>query len=199
MPGPWVNRAGRRGQGRTWETQRRWVGHERGMPRPGARQMHLGQEPHWFLQCSKSFWVWMGEGQKCWAEILKIRVCWIFFFFANVLSEKGRWRCSHIFRQMLAYYFILFLKTFFFWCGSLLKFLLSLLQYCFCFMFWCFWALGLWDLSLLTKDRTWPLCIGRWCRNCWNTREAPHLLFWLIHNLLVSRYCPHFTDEGQRG
>ena len=122
-----------------------------------------------------------------------------FFFFANVLSEKGRWRRSYIIRQMLAYYFIHFLKTFFFWCGSLLKFLLSLLQYCFCFMFWCFWALGLWDLSLLTKDRTWPLCIGRWCRNCWNTREAPHLLFWLIHNLLVSRYCPHFTDEGQRG
>ena len=36
-----------------------------------------------------------------------------FFFFANVLLEKGRWGSSHIFRQTLTYYFILFLKTFF--------------------------------------------------------------------------------------
>ena len=41
------------------------------------------------------------------------------------------------------------------------KFWLSLLQYCFCFMFWCFWPQGMWDLNSLTRGWTCPPCIGR--------------------------------------
>ena len=46
--------------------------------------------------------------------------------------------------------------------GPFLKSLLNLLQYCFCFTFWFFLLGGMWDLSSLTRDRTWAPCIGRW-------------------------------------
>ena len=49
-------------------------------------------------------------------------------------------------------------KFFLFWCGPFLKaLLLNLLQYCFCFMFWCFWPGAMWDLDSPTRDWT-----GRW-------------------------------------
>ena len=40
-----------------------------------------------------------------------------------------------------------------------LKSLLNLLQYCFSFMFWCFWPRGMWDLSCRIR-KPCP-CIGR--------------------------------------
>ena len=44
-----------------------------------------------------------------------------------------------------------------FWCrpyyGPFLKSLLKLLPYCFCFMFWFFWPLGMWDLTC-ARDQT---------------------------------------------
>ena len=54
-----------------------------------------------------------------------------------------------------------------------LKSLLNLLQYCFCFMFWCFWPRGMWDLSSPTRDRTRRPCIGRRSLNHWTAREVP--------------------------
>ena len=155
------------------------MGQETGMPRPGARQMHLGQEMHWFLPCSKSFWVWMGAGQKCWAEILKIRVCWVFcfFFFCKCAIGKRKMGKRTYIQANAHLLFYSFFKDFFcFWCGPLLQLLLSLLQHCFHFMSWCFWSLGLWDLSSLT-DQTCTLVTGSWCLNLCNAREAPHLLF----------------------
>ena len=62
--------------------------------------------------------------------------------------------------------FSFFLRFLGIWCGSCLKYLLNLLQYCFCFMF-CFvlffWPRDMWDPSSLTRDQT-P-CIRRWCFN----------------------------------
>ena len=37
------------------------------------------------------------------------------------------------------FFFFLVCFFFFFWCGIFLRFLLNLLQYCFCFMFWFFY------------------------------------------------------------
>ena len=53
-------------------------------------------------------------------------------------------------------------------------FLLNLLQYCFCFMFWClFWPRGMWDHSSPTRDLTHTPCTGKRSLNHWNTREVP--------------------------
>ena len=65
----------------------------------------------------------------------------------------------------------------FLWCGPFLKSLLNLLQYCFCFMLWCFWSQGMWDLSSPTRDRTHHPCTGRWSLNHWTTREGPYWTF----------------------
>ena len=80
-----------------------------------------------------------------------------------------------------------FLRIFFFWCGSFLKSLLNLLQYCFCFTFCSFFflvceACGL-LAHMLTRDqltsltRNWICtpCFGRWSLNHWTTREVPML------------------------
>ena len=32
---------------------------------------------------------------------------------------------------------------------------------------------SMWDLSCLTRGRTWVPCIGRWILNRWTTREVP--------------------------
>ena len=60
---------------------------------------------------------------------------------------------------------------FFFCCGSYLKSLLNLLQYC--FMFLDFWLQGTGDHSSLTRDRTHTSYIGRWNLNHWTNRELP--------------------------
>ena len=46
-------------------------------------------------------------------------------------------------------------------CGTSLKSLLILLQYCFCPTFWFFWPWGRWNLSSPTRDRTCTPWIGR--------------------------------------
>ena len=52
---------------------------------------------------------------------------------------------------------------------TILKSLLNLLQYCFCFVFW---PLGMWDLRSPTRDQTRIPCIVRQSRNHWTTRPA---------------------------
>ena len=42
-----------------------------------------------------------------------------------------------------------------FGCGPFLKFLLSLLPYCFCFILWVSWLRGRWHLSSSTRDWTY--------------------------------------------
>ena len=68
-------------------------------------------------------------------------------------------------------FFFFFFRSF--WCGPCLKSSLNLLQYCFCFMFWFFWPLGMWDLSSPTRDQTQALRIEKWGLNHWTTREVP--------------------------
>ena len=69
----------------------------------------------------------------------------------------------------------IFFKIFFFGCGSFLKSLLNLLQYCFCLVL-DFWSQGMRDLSFLTRDRTCTPCIGRQSLNHWTTREVSRIL-----------------------
>ena len=68
--------------------------------------------------------------------------------------------------------FLFFFKIFFS-CGPLLKSILNLLQYRFCFMFWSFWPWGMWHLSFLTRDRTHNPCTGRQSLNHGTAREVP--------------------------
>ena len=70
---------------------------------------------------------------------------------------------------------LIFLKLFFFfWHGP---FLMSLLQYCFCFMVWFFGKSGIWDLNSPARDWTYTLYIGKQSLNHWTTREVPILIF----------------------
>jgi len=75
------------------------------------------------------------------------------------------------------FYCYCFAKIFFFFnVDSFLKSLLNLLQYWFCFIFFCFFGHRpkyMWDLSSPTKDQTCTPCIGRWSLNHWITREVP--------------------------
>ena len=71
--------------------------------------------------------------------------------------------------------FFLFLFLFFD-VDCFLKSLLNLLQYCLCFLFFCFFChrpKHMWNLSSPTKDQTCTPCIGRGSLNHWTTREVP--------------------------
>lgn len=78
--------------------------------------------------------------------------CWTFwhvdFYSLNIiqwLKEKsgiGTWVCRSLLNCLVQEYFFRI-----FWCGSFLKSVLDLSQYCFCFMVWVFWLWGMWDLS----------------------------------------------------
>ena len=58
-----------------------------------------------------------------------------------------------------------------------------------------FWLRGMWDLSSLTRDRTWTLCIGSQSLNHWTTREVPYFLA-----VLGLRFCVRaFPICGERG
>ena len=65
----------------------------------------------------------------------------------------------------------------FFWRGPVLKSLLNLLQYCFCFTYRLFWPRDMWGLSFLTRDQTYTPCIGRQNLNPWTAREVPIYTF----------------------
>ena len=60
-----------------------------------------------------------------------------------------------------------------FWCGPFLKSLLSLLQYCFCSVFWFFdrKAFGIWNPQPGIEPP--PPCTGRWSLNNWTARAVP--------------------------
>ena len=58
-------------------------------------------------------------------------------------------------------------------CGSFLKSLFNLLQYCFCFIFWFLSCMR--DLSFLTRDWTHTLSTGRQSLTHWTAREVPWL------------------------
>ena len=63
-----------------------------------------------------------------------------------------------IYSKNLKVLFFFISKNFFFFdVDHFLKSLLNLLQYCFCFTFWClFWLWGMWDLSSLTRIEPAP-------------------------------------------
>ena len=71
-------------------------------------------------------------------------------------------------------------------CGSFLKSLLNLLEYCFCFMFGFFWPRGMEDLSSPNRDQTLTPYTGRQSLNYLIAREvlAPELL---KSNIILSR------------
>ena len=74
-----------------------------------------------------------------------------------------------------------------FLCGPFFKFLLNLLQYC--FAFWFILALGMQDLSSLTRNLTHTLCTGRRRDNHWTVREVPHLLaFTFVHGMTTQSH-----------
>ena len=79
-------------------------------------------------------------------------------------------------------FIVFFLRFFYMW--TRFKFLLNLLQYCFCLMLWfcilfCFVLLqqGMWDLRSMTRGQTCTPCTGRWSQNHRTVREVPLLLF----------------------
>ena len=82
-------------------------------------------------------------------------------------SRTRDWTCVFCIGRWIPYHWatrkaLFFSKDFFFRCGSFLKSLLNLLQYCFCFMFWCFGhKLCEILLSTLTRDWTPTPCLGR--------------------------------------
>ena len=43
-----------------------------------------------------------------------------------------------------------------------------------------FWSRGMWDLSSLTRHRTYTLCIGRRSLNHWTAREVPKHVLYLV-------------------
>ena len=59
------------------------------------------------------------------------------------------------------------------WYIPLLKSVLNLLQYCFCFYALVFWPLGMWNLSSLTRDQTHISSIVRQSLNHWTAWEVP--------------------------
>ena len=70
--------------------------------------------------------------------------------------------------QILVFFFFFFLM----W--NILKFFIEFFSiFLLFFMFWFFWPQGMWDLSSLTKDRTYAPCNGSWCLKHWNPRETP--------------------------
>ena len=56
------------------------------------------------------------------------------------------------------------------------QFLLSLLQCCFCVMFWLFGHTTQ-DLSSWTREQIHTSCLGRQSLNHWNTKEVPYFPF----------------------
>ena len=65
----------------------------------------------------------------------------------------------------------------FFWCRPFKKSLLSLLQYCFCFIFFGLKACGF----LAPCPGIGPIapCIGRWSPNHWTARDVPQEFFYI--------------------
>ena len=72
------------------------------------------------------------------------------------------------------------------------KFLMNLLQHCFCFMV--FWPRGMWDLGSLTRDPTHMPCTGRQSLNHWTTRKIPTYNFNL--HVLSSHYKTIYRVPG---
>ena len=83
------------------------------------------------------------------------------------------------------YFFLIF-----FWCGPFIKFLLYLLQYCFCILCFVFWPRGVWDLSSLTRDWTHIPCIRRKSLSHWTTREVPTMM--LLSTLTILPCISHY-------
>ena len=111
---------------------------------------------HAFLLPGKLFpWV-----STCWATCLCICLKVIFLSEASPIT---------FFKKLFQ-----FLKDFF-KCGSLLKSLLNLWQYCLFYVLG-FSSWGMWDLSSPTRDWTATPFIGRQSLNHWTTREVPHIL-----------------------
>ena len=65
-----------------------------------------------------------------------------------------------------------FFKTFFFWCGPFLRFLLNLFTIFLLFYVLGFWPKGMWDLSSLTRGQTCTLYIGKQSLKHWTPREV---------------------------
>ena len=82
------------------------------------------------------------------------------------------WRFTHWLDKWIisSLYFLIF----FFWCGPFLKPLLSLLHYCFCFMFWIFGHEAYGILASGPGINPHPLT-GTGTLNHWATREVPIL------------------------
>lgn len=69
------------------------------------------------------------------------------------------------------------------------KSLLNLLPYCFCLMFFIFWPQGMWDVSSLTRDRTYTPSFRRWCLN----QGSPHSRNLSALHSITSPSVPEFS------
>ena len=116
---------------------------------------------------------------------------WLLWFLTIVSDNSLRFHpiqrvSTHLFNQFISSIYPVTLSPpsfLLFWHGPFLKFLLNLLQYCFCFMCWqvFFWPGSMWDHSSPTRDQTCTPCIERWSLNHWTTREVPKsIVFYLI-------------------
>ena len=92
------------------------------------------------------------------------------------------------------YLLLFFRKNIAFWCRSILKSLLNLLQHCFCFMLWFFWPQGIWVLWLPNQGSNPHPLIGRQSPKHWTTREVPLLPFVnCLRVVFVGHFCSfHF-------
>ena len=73
-------------------------------------------------------------------------------------------------------FYCCYFTRFFFLMWAVFQSSLNLLQYCFCFIFFCFFGHRpkcMWNLSSPTRDGTCIPCIGRRSLNHWTTREVP--------------------------
>ena len=107
------------------------------------------------------------------------------FFFSQIQGKGGEGHALEYNRGLTCWInstvFLRIKKKF--WGAPVLKSLLNLLQYFFCFYTLLSWPWGLGDPSSLIRDWTRVPCIGRWSLNRWTTREVPRMLWWWTESL----------------
>ena len=126
---------------------------------------------------------------------LRYLILWRGDTFQSTTSGQGRIFCPPVLWEHFFHYTKPFFFEIFFWWVQFLKSLLSLLQIAsiLCFVLFCFWPWGMWDLSSPTKDWTCTPCFGRQSPNHWTTREVPGLCIWLLSVHLSCKIPAYFV------
>ena len=139
-----------------------------------------------FQWCIKENWKseWSGnlweEHGRTWGH--KIKNVFYKVTLVGCISRKS----TSVFTVFLTVFFFFFLM----W--TIFKSILNLLQYCFCFMFWCFGHVG----SSLTNWE-WDVCIGGQSSNHWVGREVLRSAFAFISHCIWGNYETMETQKNQ--